>query len=167
MTTTKNTPTADELHASLEALEAEEQAEQARQMAIIRQAQTARAQTILDGARALEDQLEQSGDDQYKEAIAAAIRGDLNGAYSGFIGYLGTRGARAQARREMQSAAALLDVNPHNAAELSYLKLSFSDFIDTHLSQAVEAHAKGITDQCLESEVYDIDTAAAYLDQGE
>lgn len=143
MTTPKNTTpaTADELRAALATIEEQERAEQARQAALIQQARTARAQKIYDDAPDLDAELSQSGDAHYQAATAAATTGDLNGAYAGFVGYLGSRTARARARVEMQNAANALGVNPHTAAELAHLRLSFSDFIDTNLPSAVEAYA--------------------------
>ncbi|TFB46506.1 hypothetical protein [Cryobacterium tagatosivorans] len=168
MTTAKTTTpaTADELRAALAALEAQEQAEQKEQAALIQTAQAARAQKVFDANPALEAELARIGDAQYGEAVAAAIAGDLNAAYSGFVSYLGARAARSRARSDAQGAANLLRREPHTTANIEYRQQPFSDFIDSNLHKAIEANANTAIAPYLEPDIDDAETAAAYLDQG-
>ena len=162
MTTTPTT--ADELRAALGAIEASEQAEQKRQAAVIEQAQAARARNVFDAAPGMEEELEAIGTARYEEAVAAAISGDLNGAYSGFVGYLGARSARSRARSDAQTAARTLRREPHTHADLAYRQQPFSDFIDSNLHKAVEANANATITPYLEPDIDDIATATTYLE---
>lgn len=169
MTTSPKTTTpttADELRAALAALEANEQIEQARQAAVIQKALTARAQKTYDAARTMEEELEALGTARYEEAVAAAISGDLNGAYSEFVGYLGATSARGRARSAAQSAAQILRREPHMHSDLAYRQQPFSDFIDSNLHKAIEANANATIAPYLEPDIADIEAATAYLDQG-
>ena len=165
MTATKiTTPaTAAELRAALAALEANEQIEQERQAAVIQKALTARAQKTYDNARTMEVELDALGTARYEEAVAAATIGDLNAAYSGFVGYLGTISARRRARSDAQSAAHILRREPHTHADLAYRQQPFSDFIDSNLHKAIEANANATIAPYLEPDIGDIETATAYL----
>ena len=166
MTATKNTTpaTADELRAALAVIEANEQIEQERQGSVIQEARTARAQKSYDAARTMEEELQAIGTAHYEEAVAAAIIGDLNGAYSEFVGYLGATSARRQARSDAQSAAHILRREPHTHADLTYRPQPFSDFIDSNLHKAVEANAKVTVTAYIEPDIDDIEAATAYLD---
>ena len=166
MTTSPKTTTpttADELRAALAAIEANEQAEQERQAAVIQKAIAARAQKSYDNARTMEVELEAIGTARYDEAVAAATIGDLNAAYSGFVGYYGATSARRRARSDAQSAAQILRREPHTHADLAYRQQPFSDFIDSNLHKAIEANANVTIAPYLEPNITDIETAAAYL----
>ena len=156
--------TADELRAALAAIEASEQAEQKRQAAVIQQAQAVRAQKTYDAAPGMEEELQAVGTARYEEAVAAAISGDLNAAYSGFVGYLGARSARARARSDAQTAARTLRREPHVSSDLAYREQHFSDFIDSTLHKAVEANANATITPYLEPDIDDVATATAYLE---
>ncbi|WP_104132661.1 hypothetical protein [Cryobacterium sp. M91] len=151
MTATKNTTpaTADELHAALSAIEATERAEQVRQTELAREARAIQAQAVFDAAPGLDKELEESGTASYQVAVDGATAGDLNAAYAGYVGWLGSRSARAHARRQMQSAAATLDVSPTVSGELEYRQPPFTGFIDSNLNKAVEADAKKRVDAYL------------------
>ncbi|TFD25865.1 hypothetical protein [Cryobacterium lyxosi] len=167
MAAVKNTTpaTADELHAALAAIEAQERIEQERQASVIQQARAARAQKSYDAARAMEEELQATGTVRYEAAVAAAVTGDLNGAYSEFVGYLGTISARRLARSDAQSAAHLLGREPHTNADLAYRPQPFSDFIDSNQHKAVEASANITVTAYIEPDIDDIEAAIAYLEQ--
>jgi hypothetical protein len=166
MSATKNTTpaTAEELHAALAAIEASEQIEQERQSSVIQQARTVRAQKAFDAARTMEDELQELGTARYEAAVEAAVSGDLNGAYSGFVGYLGTISARRRARSEAQSAAHVLGREPHTNADLAYRPQPFSDFIDSNQHKAVEANGNITVTAYIEPDIDDLDAANAYLE---
>ena len=164
MTATTTPTTADELRAALTAIEASEQVEQKRQAAVIQQAQAVRAQKTYDAAPGMEEELEAIGKASYEEAVAAAISGDLNAAYSGFVAYLGARSARGRARSDAQTAARTLRREPHTHSDLAYRQQPFSDFIDSNLHKAVEASGLIAITPYLEPDIDDIATATAYLE---
>ena len=162
--TTTTPATADELRAALAVIEANEQIEQERQGSVIQEARTARAQKSYDAARSMEEELGASGSARYEAAVAAATIGDLNGAYSEFVGYLGTISARRRARSDAQSAAHVLGREPHTNADLAYRPQPFSDFIDSNLHKAVEASAEVTVTAYIEPDISDLEAATAYLE---
>ena len=161
--TTTTPATAAELRAQLADLEANELAEQDRQANVIQEAIAARSRKTYDAARTMESELETIGTARYEEAVAAATIGDLNGAYTGFVGYLGATAARRRARSDAQSAAHIIRREPHLHSDLAYRQQPFSDFLESNLHKAVEANASITIAPYFETEIVDYDTATAYL----
>ena len=151
MATIPTTATAAELNAALGAIEDKERAEVARQADIAQAARLTSAQAVFDAAPGLDNELEESGTASYQTAVEGATAGDLNAAYAGYVGWLGSRSARAHARRQMQSAAATLDINPTVSGELEYRQPPFTGFLDGILNKAVEADAKKRVDAYLKA----------------
>lgn len=96
---------------------------------------------LLADAKAVDAALEQRGRDAETAAAAGVRDADLDAAWLGFAGWLGSRQARQYHRDDVRAAAVRLGRPDPYPTDLRQVQMTFWDFLEGHVGEATNRAA--------------------------